>query len=61
MLAEMTKLQISNDDEKYLQPLTKTRTMQAQIVDRARILLLKEQGQSFQAIEDKLDVTVKIV
>lgn len=44
MLAEMTKLQISNDDEKYLQPLTKTRTMQAQIVDRARILLLKEQG-----------------
>ena len=33
--------------------------MQAQVVDRARILLLKAEGQSFQTIADKLGVTVK--
>lgn len=35
--------------------------MQAQVVDRARILLLKAEGQSFQTIADKLGVTVKTV
>ena len=37
MPAATTKLQLSNDDKKYLQSLTKARTMQAQVVDRARI------------------------
>uniref|UniRef100_UPI004056B04D helix-turn-helix domain-containing protein n=1 Tax=Acetatifactor sp. TaxID=1872090 RepID=UPI004056B04D len=61
MPAATTKLQLSNDDKKYLQSLTKARTMQAQVVDRARILLLKAEGQSFQTIADKLGVTVKTV
>lgn len=41
MPAATTKLQLSDSDKKYLQSLTKARTMQAQVVDRARILLLK--------------------
>lgn len=61
MPALTTTLPLSDEDKKYLKSLTKARTMQAQVVDRARILLLKAEGQSFQTIADKLGVTVKTV
>ncbi len=35
-----TFLPLTDEDKKYLKSLSKTRTIQAQVVDRARILLL---------------------
>ena len=41
---EKTYLAISDKDKKYLKSLSKMRTVQAQVVDRARILLYKAEG-----------------
>lgn len=37
-------ISLSESDREYLQSLIRQRTLQAQIVDRAKILLYKEQG-----------------
>lgn len=60
-MAKATTLSISDDDYKYLQALCRCRTIQAQIVDRAKILIYKAQGESNQAIADRIDVNVNTV
>ena len=61
IMAKATILTISDNDYKYLQDLCRCRTIQAQIVDRAKILLYKAQGESNQAIADRIDVNINTV
>jgi len=56
-----TAITLANEDREKLKSFTRTRTMQAQIVDRARILLYKENAMSNQAISDCLGVDIKTV
>ena len=49
-----TTLTLSNNDREYLELQTRARTIQAQTVNRARILLLKADGVSIDAIADKV-------
>ena len=42
-----TYLALSGEDRDYLITLSKKRTIQAQIVDRAKILLYKSDGMTF--------------
>lgn len=56
-----TYLTLSNEDKLYLKSLSKKRTIRAQIVDRARILLYKAEGLSFEEIADKLEVSTRTV
>ena len=49
------------EDRAYLETQTKARTIQAQTVARARILLLKADGYSIEAIADKVDMNRKSV
>ena len=51
-----TFLPLTDEDKKYLKLLSKTRTIQAQVVDRARILLYKADGLSFDEIACRLAV-----
>lgn len=51
-----TYLPLSDEDRNYLKSLSKKRTIQAQIVDRARILLYKADGMTYQEIADKLAI-----
>ena len=51
----------SFEDRAYLETQTKARTIQAQTVVRARILLLKADGYSIEAIADKVDMNRKSV
>lgn len=52
---------LSFEDRAYLETQTKARTIQAQTVVRARILLLKADGYSIEAIADKIDMNRKSV
>lgn len=52
---------ISDDERAYLKSLIKTRTIQSQIVDRARILLWKSEAKTDQSIADGLGVSVNTV
>ena len=52
---------LSFGDRAYLETQTKARTIQAQTVVRARILLLKADGYSIEAIADKVDMNRKSV
>ena len=52
---------LSLEDRAYLETQTKARTIQAQTVARARILLLKADGYSIEAIADKVDMNRKSV
>ena len=56
-----TKLALTSDERAYLERQTKARTLQAQIVARARILLLKADGESIQSIAEKVGVNRKSV
>lgn len=60
-MANTITLDISTDDYEYLQSLCRCRTIQAQIVDRAKILIYKAQGDSNQAIADRIDVNINTV
>lgn len=60
-MAKATILNISDNDYKYLQDLCRCRTIQAQIADRAQILIYKAQGESNQAIADRIDVNINMV
>lgn len=46
MTAHTYYIELSNDDRDYLKSLIKTRTIQAQVGDRARILLWKSESLS---------------
>ena len=55
-MAKAQTLKWSDNDRIYLESVTHTRTMQTQTVSRAKILLLKADGESLDAIADKLDL-----
>ena len=57
-MAHTKVITLTNDDLKYLQSLVRQRTIQAQIVERAKILLYKSQGASNNDIEERLDVNI---
>ena len=52
---------ISDEERAYLKSLIKTRTIQAQVVDRARMLLQKSEAKTDNAIADGLGVSVNTV
>ena len=54
-------LEISESDRKYFESLVRCRTMQAQIVQRARIILLKVEGIPIDEIADKIGINRKSV
>ena len=56
-----TYLTLSEEDKDYLKTLSKKRTIQAQIVDRAKILLYKSNGMTFSDIAEKLAVSPSTV
>ena len=53
-MAKSIPLVLSTEDHDRLEAIVRTRTLQAQIVTRARILLLKEGGDSIDMIADKV-------
>ncbi len=55
-MAKAIALVLTEDEHAYLESLTRARTMQAQIVSRAKILLLKSEGESVDSIAKKLDL-----
>lgn len=42
----ITTIILTTEDKNYLKSLSKNRTIQAQVVDRARILLFKSEGKT---------------
>lgn len=56
-----TYLALSDEDKDYLKSLSKRRTIQAQVVERARILLYKADGMTFQEIAEKLAISTATV
>ena len=61
MPARTYYIEISDDDKSYLKELIRTRKIQAQVVDRARILLWKSEARTDQAIADGLGIAVNTV
>lgn len=55
-MAKAQPLTLSIEERTRLESITRTRTLQAQVVSRARILLLKADGESIDAIADKVDL-----
>ncbi|WP_027206872.1 helix-turn-helix domain-containing protein, partial [Butyrivibrio fibrisolvens] len=53
-MAKAQPLILPDDDREYFESIVRTRTMQAQIVSRARILLLKADGDSVDTIAEKV-------
>lgn len=60
-MAHAKAITLTNDDLEYLQSLTRQRTIQTQVVDRAKILLYKSQGASNNDIAERLDVNINTV
>lgn len=58
---KQTYLPLTDEERKYLKSLSKTRTIQAQVVDRARILLYKADGVSFDEIAARLSISKRTV
>ena len=55
-MAKAKSLTLTQGDHDRLETITRARTLQAQVVTRARILLLKEAGESVDAIAEKVDL-----
>lgn len=55
-MAKTQPLALSHDERTQLESIIRTRTLQAQIVSRAKILLLKADGESVDFIADKVDL-----
>ena len=55
-MAKSIPLVLSNEDHDRLESIVRTRTLQAQVVTWAKILLLKESGDSVDAIAEKVDL-----
>ena len=60
-MAYAKAIKLNSDDIEYLQSLVRTRTIQAQVVDRAKMLLYKAQGESNRNIATRLDVNINTV
>lgn len=52
---------LADENYEYLQSLTRPRTIQAQVVERAKILIYKAQGGANQTIADRLDININTV
>ncbi len=61
MPAHTYYIELSDEDQNYLTSLIKTRTIQSQVVDRARILLWKSGARSDKSIADSLGISVNTV
>ena len=55
-MAKTKPLTLSEEERSQLETIRRTRTLQAQVVSRARILLLKSDGYSVDAIAEKVDL-----
>lgn len=55
-MAKAKPIALSTEDRSRLESITKARTLQAQTVSRARILLLKADGESVDSIAEKVDL-----
>lgn len=55
-MAKAKPLTLSAEERSQLETITRTRTLQAQVVSRARILLLKADGNSVDSIAEKIDL-----
>lgn len=53
-MAKVQALELTYDERDYLEAICRTRTIQAQIMNRARIILLKADGESIDAIAEKV-------
>jgi transposase len=60
-MAALSILEITEKDRIYFESLVRCRTIQAQIVQRARILLLKADGDSIDTIAEKVGINRKSV
>lgn len=60
-MARTKIIELTNDEVKYLQSLIRQRTIQAQVVDRAKVLLYKAQGATNSDIAERLDVNINTV
>ena len=60
-MAHAKAIELSPNEVEYLQSLVRTRTIQAQVVDRAKMLLYKAQGESNGDIATRLDVNINTV
>lgn len=60
-MANAKAIILTDKDYEYLQSLTRQRTIQAQVVDRAKILIYKAQGDANQTIADRLDININTV
>lgn len=60
-MAHAYKIELTNEDRKYLQSLTRQRTIQAQVVERAKMLLYKAEGMSNGNIAERLDININTV
>ena len=55
-MAKSKPLKLSAEERNQLENITRTRTLQSQVVTRARILLLKSDGDSVDKIADKVGI-----
>jgi len=60
-MAKLSNIEISADDRIYLESLVRSRTVQAQIAQRARIILLRTEYISIDEIADKVGINRKSV
>jgi len=60
-MAISSKIELKNEDKIYLESLVRLRTTQAQIVQRARIILLRADGIVIDTIADKIGINRKSV
>jgi len=61
IMPKTEKLIISKKDKEYFESLVRSRTVQAQIVQRARIILLRTEGIPIDTIADKVGINRKSV
>lgn len=61
MPKKATPIYLKESEKSYLQSMTQKGTVEARVYRRAKILLLKSEGMSNEAIADKLDITVPTV
>ena len=54
-------ISLTDDDKSYLNKLLNQSTLEIRVYQRARILLLKSEGASNEAIADKLDIGIGVV
>ena len=60
-MAHTKSIELTNDEIDYLQSIVRTRTNQAQVVDRAKMLLYKTRSESNGDIAARLDVNINTV